>query len=407
MAGGVALLVRAFLIFRTPGIFAFDGFQRWAGREQLLIRDWLPATQSIIVLSSPFESPSFTRILLAILASVAVLALVQISHKTFGQRVGWYTVPIAAFGPFAVWSSTLYQEGTFLFICLGAIALATHLSKSWLWLADILAGAIALTRYEGWPVLFLYLVWRKDKRSLLALWGPILWILVKMSGVEGFAPSPIDYADWNGLNERFSWAQYYTHVSRFFYQSLESGALGVWLLALPAAQHYCRKKHPMTLLLVGIFLSQVAAVAGWIAGLETAIQRMQVILTVIAMPLSAATIARFVPAPRMVSIVLGLALIGIWTNFGVNTADRNHRSFRHERQLASEIQACSDCRWHIQPRQGLGTRNRHDGCEIIQGLSTLQHNRDFWCLAWGTPEFEATHVATWKKRGYTTTKTTP
>ena len=35
-----------------------------------------------------------------------------------------------------------------------------------------MAGAMALTRYEGWPVLFLYILWRRDRKALLALWGP-------------------------------------------------------------------------------------------------------------------------------------------------------------------------------------------------------------------------------------------
>ena len=104
-------------------------------------------------------------------ASLSVMALVQISSRFWGEKVGWYTVPIAAFGPFAVWSSTLYQEGTFLFLCLGAVALTTILSPKRLWLADLMAGAMALTRYEGWPVLFLYILWRRDRKALLALGG--------------------------------------------------------------------------------------------------------------------------------------------------------------------------------------------------------------------------------------------
>ena len=73
------------LIVLYPGIFAFDGFQRWAGRAHFLIRDWLPATQSLIVLTSPFDSPTLTRVTLAMVASLSVMALVQIAPD-FGER---------------------------------------------------------------------------------------------------------------------------------------------------------------------------------------------------------------------------------------------------------------------------------------------------------------------------------
>ena len=400
----MALISRLALIFLYPGIFAFDGFQRWAGRTHFLIRDWLPATQSLIVLTSPLDSPTLTRVVLALVASLAVLALVQLTTAEWGKKVGWYTVPIAVFGPFAVWSSTLYQEGTFLFVSLGAIALATLLSPKRIWLADVLAGAIALTRYEGWPVLAVYLIWRADRRALLALWGPLLWLTLKGMGVSGFAPSPIDYADWNGLGARFSWASYGANLWAGGIQAFESGALGVWLLALPSMWQSLRQKNRLGIMLVFFWLSQVAAVAGWVAGLETAIQRMQVIMTVIAMPFCAMTLSRFDKIPQKAAIVAGLVVMTLWLRFALDTAERNHRAFQAERKLATEIQACEACSWHVSPRQGLGTRDRHDGCEILQGLSTLRHGVDFWCLAWGEAPEKASHTASWKKRGYTTRK---
>ncbi|MGC6509630.1 MAG: hypothetical protein ACON4U_14500 [Myxococcota bacterium] len=401
-AAVIALGSRLLLIFLYPGVFAFDGFQRWAGREFLLIRDWLPATQSLIVLTSPFDSPTLTRFMLALVASLSVMALVQISTHFFGKRVGWYTVPIAAFGPFSVWSSTLYQEGTFLFFCLGAVALTSLLPQKRLWIADLMAGGMALTRYEGWPVLLLYLLWRRDKKALIGLWGAALWLGVKGLSLEGYAPSPIDYADWNELSERMDLSIYLTQLNKGLFQSFESGALGVWLLAIPSMIFAIRKRHKMGLLLLLIWLSQAAAVAGWIAGLETTIQRMQVIMTVIAMPFCALTLSRFKSIPFKGAVLAGLVVMGLWTRHALDTAARNHRSFQAERHLALEIEACQDCRWHISPRTGLGTRDRHDGCEILQGVSTLTHGVDFWCLAWGSPEHPASHTAQWKKRGYTT-----
>lgn len=397
----IALGSRLMLIVLYPGIFAFDGFQRWAGRAHFLIRDWLPATQSLIVLTSPFGSPTLTRVTLAMVASLSVMALVQISSRFWGEKVGWYTVPIAAFGPFAVWSSTLYQEGTFLFLCLGAVALTTMLSPKRLWLADLMAGAMALTRYEGWPVLFLYILWRRDRKALLALWGAGLWLGIKGLNLEGYAPSPIDYADWNGLSDRLSWSSYLANLQKGLRQSFESGALGVWLLAIPSMIKMAIKRHEMGIFLMLIFLSQVAAVAGWIAGLETAIQRMQVIMTVMAMPFCALTLSQFKGIPRTGAILAAIMVMGLWTRHAMDTAARNHRSFKAERTLAKEIEACDGCQYHVSPRTGLGTRDRHDGCEILQGVSTLKHGTDFWCLAWGSPDGPASHTAQWKKRGYT------
>ena len=41
----IELLVRVALILTYPDNYSMDAYQRWGGREHLLIQDWLPATQ--------------------------------------------------------------------------------------------------------------------------------------------------------------------------------------------------------------------------------------------------------------------------------------------------------------------------------------------------------------------------
>ncbi len=44
----LALILRTWLVLAWPENYAFDGFQRWAGRDHLLVREWLPLTQSVV-----------------------------------------------------------------------------------------------------------------------------------------------------------------------------------------------------------------------------------------------------------------------------------------------------------------------------------------------------------------------
>ena len=47
----LGFMARAAIIGAVPTNYSFDGFQRWAGRDHLLVQDWLPLTQSILVLN--------------------------------------------------------------------------------------------------------------------------------------------------------------------------------------------------------------------------------------------------------------------------------------------------------------------------------------------------------------------
>ena len=43
---------------------------------------------------------------------------------------------------------------------------------------------------------------------------------------------------------------------------------------------------------------------------------------------------------------------------------------------------CPGCIWWVVPRPKAGTRARHDGCEVIQGISDMVEGEDFYCASW-------------------------
>ena len=102
----LALLMRLALIVLAPWNFSFDGYQRWAGREHLLIQDWLPATQSILwVVDGLGGEIVAARIALSLVASLACAAGVLLVRGMSGQAAAWCFVPFAVFAPFLGWST--------------------------------------------------------------------------------------------------------------------------------------------------------------------------------------------------------------------------------------------------------------------------------------------------------------
>jgi hypothetical protein len=62
-----------------------------------------------------------------------------------------------------------------------------------------------------------------------------------------------------------------------------------------------------------------------------------------------------------------------------------------------------DCTLVLTPRADLGTRERHDGCEIVQGVSTRLQRQGLWCTAWEAPPADLTGCvvhARWQKGAY-------
>ena len=402
----LALSMRLVLIVLAPWNFSFDGYQRWAGREHLLIQDWLPATQSILWMVDALGGGIFAaRAALSVVAALACAAGVLLVRGMAGQSAAWCFVPFAVFAPFLGWSTVPYQEGTFLLLLLGGLAAALH---DRLRLADLLVGALALVRYEGWPFVLVYVLWRRDPRALRALWGVGLWLILKQAlDLTGHASSPTDFADWEGITTRFSTADLWISLVKLGGQSWLTGGWAVVLVGLVGAAAAVRDRLRGAGLLVVLIGGQAVAVAGWLVGLETAIVRMQVVLGMLCGLFVATLAGRLWDSRRLRPLLVVLALLATigWSVTGIMLAQRSIRSVRWEVALAEEWAAHPERRWVVHPRSGLGTRSRHDGCEILQGLTERIHGRDYWCAPWldGEPLPEGLWQARWRKKtGYRT-----
>jgi hypothetical protein len=394
----LALLARLALIALAPWNFSFDGYQRWAGREHLLIQDWLPATQAILWATDRLGGGILAaRIALSVVAAGAVAA-----RSLGGPSAAWCFVPLGLFAPFLAWSTVPYQEGTFLLLIFASMAAALH---DRLLLADLLAGAVALVRYEGWPFVAVYILWRRDPRALRALWGAGLWLALKHGlDLTGHAASPTDFADWEGITERFSPAVLGDSLVKLAGQVWQTGGGLIVLAGLVGAADALRRRLRGAVVLALLIAGQAAAVAGWLVGLETAIVRMQVVGGMLAGVFVAVLAGRLWDAGRLRWLLVALAVGGSAGSFvtAVLLAQRSIASVRWEVSLAEAWAAHPERRWLVIPRAGLGTRSRHDGCEILQGLTERVHGRDFWCQPWVEAAPEGLWRAEWSRGGYQT-----
>ena len=393
----LGVLLRAWLIYKFPNNYSFDGWQRWAGRDHVLVQDWLPVVQMIIyVVAKLGGGVQVTRLVLATVTSIGAASGVWAAESMGGKPAAWFFAALSVFGPFLVWGSLMYQEGTFLAVLLCGMALALRAGvglsavrlkgRSWktLLLADLLFGLLALIRYEGWPIVFCYLVWRRDLRATRALWGMVAWGVVKWSGYTGFYPSPVDYfEDWRNLTERFDFPDYVEQVQSMGDLLLRSGGLIVLVLGLASAG-MCWRQRGMPMVTV-VLLGQLVATLLWIAGLETATQRMTVMPVVLAaLPLSVggAELWRRFGRGRAVLSALCVGWVVFSGYAAASQVNRERVRVRPEVVALGRMQACVDCRWWIVPRAGLGARSRDDGCEILQGMTRMRHGEAFWCAPW-------------------------
>jgi len=410
----VELTVRLALVFTHPENYSMDAYQRWGGREHMLVQDWLPATQSVVWLVDALGGGiTPMRVAMAIIGALAVTAGAWVARSWGGTAAGWLFIPIGFFGPFLTWSVVPYQEGTFLLALFGGMALALRATterklpsdRLW-WLADLTFGALPLVRYEGWPVTLLYIAWRRTPRAGLALWGAAIWLAVKAVGLEGHAASPISYADWEGIDARFDPAAIQATLAKLWTQMLDTKGAVLFPVGLLAWVHLARNRRPGIWLLGLALAGQLAALAGWIVGLETATYRMQAVPGVLLGLFAAASAGmlwnRWGLQGRMALGAGALVATAAFVPQGFDNARRSTRSVRWEARLVDTMQDCPTCTYLIKPRTGLGTRDRHDGCEIIQGLGAGMHGEKFWCQHWSeAPEsFDATHAAQWRKGGY-------
>ncbi len=389
----VALVVgfgwRMLLVSQTPTAFAYDGFQRWAGRDHLLIQDWLPAAQlwvwAVAQLGGGLvEGRAAMALVSAVAAAMGTLLAQRLAAPRFGEAravwAGWAFVAASTTPAWTSWGTVFYQESTFLLFLFAAFwaGAAGHLR-----LGDVLVGALGLVRYEGWVVVAAWAVWRRTPQAAVAAWGPLVWLAIKALGIHGYAASPTDFADWNGLVERFRFAAWWADVGNFGGRLWGSGGV-VWF-GLGAVALWLHRADPVARLVAFAAVAQLGITLAWIAGLEVATSRMVVVPVVVAAVLGASAVPwalRWRHAGWALLVVL-VASVGVQLVEGRDRVRGEARHFRPEAEALEVMLAeCPGCRWWVVPRAGLGSRARHDGCEVLQGISTLRAGREFECARW-------------------------
>lgn len=391
-AGALAMAAHLVVLQDFPYNFAYDGFQRWGARDHILVQSWLPFTQTLIWgVSRISEDLLLVRLLLSVLASLGVGLWAAFAEKVGGPVAGWCVVAAATFGPFTVWSSTLYLEGPFFALLAGGLLAVAHGRTT---LADLLMGSLALVRYEGWPFVLIYALWRgwqhRDLWVLRSFWGMALWLTLKgIFGVQGHNASPIDYDDWEGMGQRLTAWSLAMDVGHYGKLAARAGAT-VWgiggLVAALLIRRMPQQFRPYVLLLDLLLTCQLAITVAWIAGLETAIRRMLVLPGMLSAALLGLGLAWVWPRlPRWSAAVGVLAALwglgyGIWDSW--DSVQDERWQVRFELAALEQMAECPDCVWWVEPRTGMGTRDRHDGCEAMQGLSILLHDQELRCARW-------------------------
>ncbi len=409
-----ALAERLALIATYPTLYSMDAYQRWGGRDHLLVQDWLPATQSIVwAVGLLGGDTTAVRVATAVVAAAAMAAGGLCARRMGGPVAGWFFLPVMGFGPSLTWTTVPYQEGTFLLFLFGGMALALQAhargepstARQWL-IADLIFGGLALVRYEGWPVTILYMLWRRDRRALFAAWGMVAWLCVKASGTPSHSASPVHYADWEGLWSRTEWSSFSASLQKLASLTVKTGSGWLYGALIPALLVLARRRPAGAIFFVLVLGGQLLITIGWMLGLETAIIRMHLLPGTLAGLLAATALgltwSQLPGWSRWISIAAGIALVAGFSRQGWQNARVSIRSVKYEQRLVEKIHACTDCRFVVEPRTKIGTRDRHDGCEILQGISTLLHGREFWCERWApvSDGFHPTHTARWKKGGY-------
>lgn len=391
----LAFAARVWLVLRFPNNFAFDGWQRWSGREHLLVQDWLPAVQAVIfVVAKLGGGVQVTRLALSVISALGVGAGTLCAEAMGGRPAAWVFGALASFGPFLVFGSLMYQEGTYLAVLFVGLALALRggiglsavrqRGRSSLLSSDLVFGLLPLVRYEGWPVVLLYVAWRRNPRALVAGWGVAAWLVVKALGVRGFYPSPLDYfEDWRGVGARFQLDAWLGELLSLGQDALRTGGL-LLLIVGAAAAGMCWRARGVRFVaaLVG---GQLLITLAWIAGLENATLRMLIVPVLLsALPASVGLADLWQRFPRsrpwMSAVLFGVTLVGF--KAAADEVDGERARVRSEVVAIGRMQACPDCRWWVVPREHFGPRNRHDGCEILQGMTRMKHGEDFWCAPW-------------------------
>jgi len=395
---GLALVVRLIIIALYPDQWQFDAYQRWGARDHLWVQVWLPATQVVVwTVAKLGGGIDALRYVMAVIAAATVAMGGLLARRLGGPRGAWGYLPMALFGPYLMWSTVPYQESTLLFALFGGLLLTERKPV----LGALLIGALAFCRYEGWPLLLVYIAVQRRWSSLVCLWGVALYFGIDALGLnEPYAASPDSFQDWEGLEDKLKWR----NAKRLFMALwFEGGRAGLqWLLigAVLSVRSFPWKREQWVLTFA--FLGQFAATIGWMFSLGVVFSRMAVLPGMVLGVLAAAEVGKRWPRiPRWGQWFIGLfttALISWSVIFTAPDVDRMFRTMRYDVELVRVIETCPEETWSVVPRKHPGPRRRHDGCEVIQGLTNLRAGIEFVCEPWEWGGPEPTLRAVWTRK---------
>ncbi len=385
----VALVGRLVIIGFFPDPWQFDAYQRWAARDHLWVQVWLPATQVVVwTVAKLGGSILALRLVMATLASVTVTMGAALAHRLGGRDAIWLYLPMALFGPYLMWSVVPYQESTLLLALFGGL-LIQHKRPV---LGALVMGALAFCRYEGWPLLLVYVVVQRRLSALWCFWGVALYFLLDGLGLnEPYAASPDSFEDWNGLEKKLTWSNTKRLFSSGWFDASNSGLPWIVVGALVAFRSFPRWRVE-TWVLVFAFLGQAAATIGWMFSLGLTFSRMMVLPGMVLAVVAAGAVGRLWnpmrPSVRLVLLLTSTVIAG-WSVFAtVPDVNRMFRTMHREVNVVRVIESCPGDVWAMRPRKHPGPRRRHDACEVVQGLTNLRAGQDFDCETWkwGGPE---------------------
>lgn len=395
----VALVARLVLIATHPDPWQFDAYQRWASREQLWVQVWLPATQVVVwTVAKVGGGMGVLRVVMALIAAATCAMGAALARREGGGPAAWLFAAFGVFGPYLVWSVVPYQESTLLFVVFGSLLLTR---KNTL-LADVLMGALAFCRYEGWPLLLVYIVLERRWSALRCLWGVGVYGLLDALGQNTpYAASPDSFEDWEGLENKLNPRNAKRLFKALWFESAAATLpwlVGLGVVLLPRRWPWSRTTW---LLLIG-FGGQLAATVGWMFSLGIVFSRMMVIPTMLLAVVVLGAVGRVWPGlpgwaqKGGVTFLLGCMAWSLqWT---VPDVHRMYRTMGPDIELVRIIEQCPGDTWAISPRKHPGPRRRHDGCEVVQGLTNLRAGIEFDCVPWEWGGPEASVRATWVRR---------
>lgn len=411
----VAVVVRLAIIAWMPDAYQFDAYQRWAGREHLYIQVWLPATQVLVWLVGKLGGTALVlRVVCSVLGAITIGMAFQLAYSMFSlvqhdskdqesttdnhldSNFWLWSIPLAIFGPYVVWSAVPYQESTLLFF----LFLGLLLHKRSPYLGDLAIGALALVRYEGWPLIIVHWILRRNwKAVLFSSWGMLLWLAIRhFQWLEPHMASPDTFSDWHELSENLT-PRRAKNLFRQLWLMFDSSGTGWFLLATIPMLTRWRQWTYTQWMLFWAFWGQCAALGGWLFSLGIAFSRMMVLPVMLVAPFSIVGLAwawnRLDGWKQKIYWVAILALCG-WTLRDVYIdIEAFNKHNRWERALVDDIESCEGDVWSIYPRIHNGPRSRHDGCEVVQGLTNLRVGEEFSCIPWMWGGPAATLIASW------------